>query len=195
MPSTHLSLHVHVIFSTKHRRPVLKAEWRSRLHAYLGGAVSGVEAVPLVIGGTADHVHLLLGLKATHRIADVIREIKRGSSNWLNDDLNIRGFAWQSGYGAFSVSPSALESVARYISLNKSFIIEEGLFRKNILSFLTSVVSYLTSAIYGMNKLSLASLQDALSFFDGSRDFRFAPIPGYLLESLRDTGSSYPPAS
>ena len=116
MPSTHLSLHVHVIFSTKHRRPVLKAEWRSRLHAYLGGAIRDVDAVPVVIGGTADHIHLLLGFKATHRIADVIREIKRGSSSWLNDDLNIRGFAWQSGYGAFSVSPSALDSVARYIA-------------------------------------------------------------------------------
>ena len=116
MPSTHLSLHVHVIFSTKHRRPVLKAEWRSRLHAYLGGAISGVEAVPVVIGGTEDHVHLLLGLRATHRIADMIREIKRGSSKWLNEALNISGFAWQSGYGAFSVSPSALDSVARYIA-------------------------------------------------------------------------------
>ena len=74
MPSTHLSLHVHVIFSTKYRRPVLKDEWRGRLHAYLGGAISGVDAVPVVIGGTADHVHLLLGLKARHRIADVIRK-------------------------------------------------------------------------------------------------------------------------
>jgi Transposase IS200 like len=80
MPSTHISLHVHVIFRTKHRRPVLDAEWRGRLHAYLGGALRGVEVVPVAIGGTADHVHLLLGLKATHRLADVMREVKRGSS-------------------------------------------------------------------------------------------------------------------
>jgi REP-associated tyrosine transposase len=78
MPSTHIS--IHVIFRTKHRRPVLDAEWRGRLHAYLGGALRGIEVVPLAIGGTADHVHLLLGLKATHRLADVMREVKRGSS-------------------------------------------------------------------------------------------------------------------
>jgi putative transposase len=116
MSSTHASLHIHVIFSTKHRRPILEAEWRSRLHAYLSGAVRNVEAAPVAIGGTADHVHLLLGLKPTHRVSDVMREIKRGSSNWLNNAFDVRGFAWQSGYGAFSVSPSALDSVARYIA-------------------------------------------------------------------------------
>lgn len=116
MPSTHVCLHFHVIFSTKNRQPILDVEWRSRLHAYLGGAVRYAEAVPVAIGGTADHVHLLLGLKATHRVTDVIREIKRGSSNWLNKALDVRGFAWQNGYGAFSVSPSALDTVARYIA-------------------------------------------------------------------------------
>ncbi len=116
MPSTHVSLHIHVIFCTKNCHPYLEAEWRSRLHAYLAGAIRNVEAVPVAIGGTADHVHLLLGLKATHRIADVLREIKRGSSNWLNDALDICGFSWQNGYGAFSVSPSALDLVARYIA-------------------------------------------------------------------------------
>jgi REP-associated tyrosine transposase len=136
MPSTHLSLHVHVIFSTKHRRPVLKAEWRSRLHAYLGGAIRDVEAVPVVIGGTADHVHLLRGLKATHRIAEVIREIKRGSSNWLKHDLNISGFSWQSGYGAFSVSPSALESVTRYIA-QQELHHRRRTFQEEYLEFLT----------------------------------------------------------
>jgi putative transposase len=116
MSSTHASLHVHVIFSTKHRLPVLDAEWRSRLHAYLGGAIRYAEAVPVAIGGTADHVHLLFGIKATQRIADVMRDVKRGSSNWLNDALDIRGFAWQNGYGAFSVSQSSLDSVASYIA-------------------------------------------------------------------------------
>jgi putative transposase len=116
MPSTHISLHVHVIFSTKHRRPLLDAEWRGRLHAYLGGALRGVEVVPVAIGGTADHVHLLLGLKATHRLADVMREVKRGSSHWVSNELKIGGFSWQSGYGAFSLSPSSLELVVKYIA-------------------------------------------------------------------------------
>jgi len=116
MPSTHICLHVHVIFSTKNRKPALDAEWRSRLHAYLGGASRGIDVLPMAIGGTADHVHLLLGMKAIHRISDVLREIKRGSSIWLTDSLDIRGFAWQRGYGAFSVSSAALDSVSRYIA-------------------------------------------------------------------------------
>lgn len=116
MPSIHISLHAHVIFSTKQCRPILEAEWRGRLHAYLGGAIRGVEAVPVAIGGAADHVHLLLGLKATHRLTDIVREIKQGSSNWLNYVFDIEGFAWQSGFGAFSVSPSALGAVGKYIA-------------------------------------------------------------------------------
>ena len=65
MPSTHLSLHYHIVFSTKDRAPITAAAWREQLHAYLGGLVRNVEDVPEAIGGVDDHVHLLLGLRAT----------------------------------------------------------------------------------------------------------------------------------
>jgi REP element-mobilizing transposase RayT len=102
MPSTHLSLHFHIVFSTKNRESLIAVEWRDRLHAYLGGV--------------ADHVHLLLGLNATARLADVVRDIKAVSSKWVHDETGDRSFAWQEGYGAFSVSPSHRENVRSYIA-------------------------------------------------------------------------------
>jgi REP element-mobilizing transposase RayT len=114
--STHLSLHYHLVFGTKHQRPLIVAEWRSRLHAYLGGAARALEAVPEAVGGVADHVHLLLGLRATHRLADVLRDVKRASSAWVHETLGERGFQWQDGYGAFTVGASSREAIVRYIA-------------------------------------------------------------------------------
>ena len=116
MPSTHLSLHYHLVFSTKDRRPLIVPEWRERLHAYLGGILNGMNAVPQAIGGVADHVHLLVGLKATHCLADVMRDLKRGSSEWVHDTVQDPAFAWQEGYGAFTVSANVRTNVRAYIA-------------------------------------------------------------------------------
>jgi putative transposase len=116
MPSTHLSLHYHFVFSTKDRRPIIATDWRQRLHAYLGGAVKAINGIPEIIGGTNDHVHALVGLRATHRLADVLREIKDTSSQWVHETLGVRDFAWQEGYGAFTVSVSQLATVKEYIA-------------------------------------------------------------------------------
>jgi len=116
MSSTHLSLHVHVVFGTKHQRSLIAPEWRSRLHAYLGGAAKTLEVIPEAVGGVADHVHLLLGLRATHRLADIIRDVKRTSSAWIHESICDKQFEWQDGYGAFTVSASLLETVKKYIA-------------------------------------------------------------------------------
>ena len=76
MASTHLSLHYHIVFSTKHREPSLDAAQRPRIHEYLGGTIRGLKGIPHAVGGTADHVHLLLSLRASHCLADVMREVK-----------------------------------------------------------------------------------------------------------------------
>lgn len=115
MPSTHVSLHYHLVFSTKERRPSIHDEVRERIHAYLGGVIRGMDGTPLEIGGTADHVHLLIGLKATHCVADVLRILKGDSSRWIHDDLRLSKFAWQEGYGAFTVSKSNVASVRQYV--------------------------------------------------------------------------------
>jgi putative transposase len=116
MPSTHLSLHYHLIFSTKNRHPFIKESWRGRLHAFLGGAVRSLEGVPEAVGGTGDHIHLLVGLRANHTLADVLRDIKSASSHWVHDTIGVRDFAWQDGYGAFTVSASLIEKVKIYIA-------------------------------------------------------------------------------
>jgi putative transposase len=115
MPSTHLSLHYHVIFSTKGRRRIIAEPWREELHTYVGGIVRDLSAIPRSIGGPGDHVHILLGLKATHTLADVVRDIKRGASTWIHKH-GVQKFEWQEGYGAFTVSPSQLTKVQRYIA-------------------------------------------------------------------------------
>ncbi|MCP5524535.1 MAG: IS200/IS605 family transposase [Verrucomicrobiales bacterium] len=115
MASTYLSLHFHVVFGTKDRRPLIRPEWRGQLHEYLGGTIRGLEGFSEGIGGVEDHVHLLVGLKATHRLADFMREFKKASSMWATEKYEPE-FAWQDGYAAFTVSASQLETVRRYIA-------------------------------------------------------------------------------
>ena len=116
MSSTYLSLHYHLVFSTKQRKPLIAAPWRGRLHEYLGGTTAGLDAFTQGIGGTADHVHLLVGLKATHCLADFVRELKKAGSIWGHDEIGSRGFAWQEGYAAFTVSATSRAGVKRYIA-------------------------------------------------------------------------------
>jgi REP element-mobilizing transposase RayT len=115
MPSTHSSLHIHIVFSTKERIPMISNEWRNRLHSYLGGIVKGLEGVPLAVGGIADHVHLLVGLKTSHRIDYLLRDVKADSSGWVHKEIGKTKFAWQKGYSVFTVSPSNIEGVKRYV--------------------------------------------------------------------------------
>jgi putative transposase len=115
MPSTHTSLHCHLVFSTKERLPLIAEEWRENLYAYLGGIVKGLDAIPLAIGGMKDHVHLLVGLKSSHRIDYFLRDLKADSSEWVHKDIGGKTFSWQKGYGAFSVSPSNIEGAKKYI--------------------------------------------------------------------------------
>lgn len=114
MGSTFFSLHYHIVFSTKARRPSIRTEWGPRLHSYLGGIIKGMNGVPETVGGVTDHVHLLASLRPTHRIADVLRDLKKDSTNWVKENFD-RSFKWQEGYAAFTVSPSAIKAVRRYI--------------------------------------------------------------------------------
>lgn len=117
MAHTYTNLLVHAVFSTKDRRPDLDAAVRSRLFPYLGGIVQSLHGKALIVNGTDDHVHTLLSLPATLAAADVMRAIKANSSRWVHETWPAkRDFAWQAGYGAFSVSHSNLEAVRKYIA-------------------------------------------------------------------------------
>ena len=116
MPSTYLSLHYHLVFGTKNREPLIAPEWRARLHDYLGGTIRGLDGFPEGVGGVADHVHLLIGLKATRCLADILRELKKASSAWVHEEIGLRSFAWQEGYAAFTVSATSRDAVRHYIA-------------------------------------------------------------------------------
>jgi len=135
MPSTHVSLHYHLIFSTKERYPFIADKWRGRLHAFLGGEVRTLNGHPTEIGGVSDHVHLLIGLRATHCLADVLRDIKAGSSKWVHDEVGLAAFSWQEGYGAFTVSPTQVDSVRKYIQ-NQEIHHRQKSFQEEYLEFL-----------------------------------------------------------
>jgi len=115
MPATYCSLHYHSTFSTKDRYPSITKDWRSNLHAYLGGIVRNLGGVPVAIGGIEDHVHVLMGLKATHTVAGVMRELKGGSSQWVHETVANKTFGWQPGYFGVTVSPAHIDRVKNYI--------------------------------------------------------------------------------
>ena len=94
---------------------MIQQTWRTDLHAYLGGIIRRANGIAESVDGVADHVHLLVGLRATHCLADVLRELKSVSSGWVHDEIGLPAFAWQEGYGAFTVSPSQRQAVRRYI--------------------------------------------------------------------------------
>ena len=107
---------VHVIFSTKNRVPFLQlSELRSEVHAYLTGTLRGLQCAPLQVGGVEDHVHILAGLSRTTSLAELIKNLKTSSTKIVKNKGHSH-FSWQSGYGAFSVSHSAKESVITYIA-------------------------------------------------------------------------------
>lgn len=155
MPATHLSLHFHVVFSTKNRDPRIDAEWRDRLHAFVGGVARTSHSIPEAIGGVADHVHILLGLNANARLSDVVRDIKAVSSKWVHDEIGDRTFAWQEGYGAFTVSPSHRDNVRSYIARQEG-ITGSGPFKRNIWNSSSAAAWSITNDIFGESRPSAA---------------------------------------
>ena len=115
MPQSLSQVYLHLVFSTKHRRPLLAdADLRRHTHAYLAGICENHRSHAVRIGGVADHVHILCRLGRTIAIADLIRELKRPSSGWLKEQ-GVADFDWQDGYGAFSVSPAHVHPLVAYI--------------------------------------------------------------------------------
>lgn len=116
MAHTFTNILIHAVFSTSGRAPLLADAIRPHAHAYIGGILRELHAIPIAIGGTADHVHLLTRMPTDLAISECMRVVKTNSSRWLKQRWPQRGaFAWQGGYGAFSVSESRRSAVIRYI--------------------------------------------------------------------------------
>jgi REP element-mobilizing transposase RayT len=116
MANTYTSLHYHFVFSTKNREHWIRQEFEQRIWAYLAGIAKANRMHPIQIGGIEDHVHCLLGAPATIAPAKIAQLIKGGSSIWIQETFPLlKGFKWQDGYGAFTVSKSNVLDVAEYI--------------------------------------------------------------------------------
>ena len=116
MASTLVKINVHLVFHVKSTGIRIREEDLERVFSYLGGIIRSVGGAPVQIGGMADHVHILSSLPKTMSLADFVRTIKADSSKWIKTlDDYYQPFAWQEGYGAFSVSPSQMKNTINYI--------------------------------------------------------------------------------
>ncbi len=112
--------YLHIIFSTKHRQPFITDDIEDELHAYLGGICKNLDCLPIKVGGYADHIHILCMLSKKIALMKLLEEIKSHSSKWIKTQGEaFSNFYWQDGYGAFSVNPSEVDIVIRYIDNQK----------------------------------------------------------------------------
>lgn len=108
--------YIHIIFSTKHRMPLIKEPVQTDLYKYIGGICNNMECYPLKIGGYTDHVHILCLLSKKIALMKLLEETKSHSSKWMKTKGDaLKQFYWQDGYGAFSVSPAQVDIVKAYI--------------------------------------------------------------------------------
>lgn len=116
MAHTYCSALFHCVFSTKDRYKMIEPDLQPRLWAYIGGLAREHSLTALTVGGTEDHVHILLSLSTSKTIANAMREIKSGSSHWMRETCKKPGFAWQEGYGAFSIGWTQVGATLAYIA-------------------------------------------------------------------------------
>jgi len=120
MPQSLSSILIHLVFSTKHREPLITPEIETELHKYLATIFRECKSPTLLIGGTEDHLHTLFALSRTLAVADLVEEVKTSSSKWIKTKgPEFRQFHWQAGYGAFSIGQSNVAALKRYIAGQK----------------------------------------------------------------------------
>jgi putative transposase len=117
MAGTYSQIYIQVVFAVKGRESLIHPDWRDELHSYVAGIIKGKNHKSIIVNGMSDHIHALIGLRP---VADLVRDVKNNSSNFINDrQLTREKFSWQEGYGAFSYSHSQLESVYDYILIQE----------------------------------------------------------------------------
>ena len=116
MPNTYTQIQIHYIFAVNNRESVIMPEWREELYKYITGIVKNRGQYPLAVGGWLDHVHLFVRMTPTMNPSDLMAEVKRSSSKWINEKRFTLGrFSWQEGFGAFSYAHSQVQNVIQYI--------------------------------------------------------------------------------
>ena len=116
MPNTYTQIHLQLVFAVKYRQAQIAPEWKKDLYKYMTGIIQHYGHKLLIINGTPDHIHLLVGMRPTQSLSDLMKHLKQDSSKWINDNhLTKSRFNWQEGYGAFSYGKSQLSAVSQYI--------------------------------------------------------------------------------
>jgi REP element-mobilizing transposase RayT len=116
MANTFTQIHIHAVFAVQNRMSLIQKSWQQRLYEYIIVIIKKHGHKVLSIGGMPDHVHILFGFRPTQALSNLIQEIKRDTSEWINKEKFVVGkFSWQEGYGAFSYSKSHISQVANYI--------------------------------------------------------------------------------
>ncbi|MBV9241297.1 MAG: IS200/IS605 family transposase [Acidobacteria bacterium] len=135
MPQSLTKVLLHIVFSTKHRQPLIDPAFEDRLCAYVNGIIHKQGCKLLIAGGTVDHIHLLVSLSKQIFISTLIGHIKRESSIWVKANGGPRDFYWQEGYGVFSIGQSQVQAVTKYIATQKQHHAKQG-FQDEFRSFL-----------------------------------------------------------
>jgi REP element-mobilizing transposase RayT len=136
MSSTFSQIYIQVVFAVKGRRSLIHSSWEEELYKYITGIVNNKKQKLLAINGTNNHIHILIGLKPSCRLSDLVREIKKSSNTFIKEKRFTRyKFEWQEGYGAFSYSHSALDNVIAYINNQKEHH-RKRTFKEEYLDFL-----------------------------------------------------------
>jgi REP element-mobilizing transposase RayT len=136
MPGTFSQIYIQVVFAVKGRESLIHKEWEERLYQYITGIVRTKEQKLIAINGMPDHIHVLIGMKPSCCLSDLVREIKKSSNDFINQKrLSKFRFRWQEGYGAFSYSHSQIDAVAKYI-LNQKEHHKKVTFKQEYIDFL-----------------------------------------------------------
>lgn len=136
MANSYSQIYIQVVFAVKHRDAVINIEWEERLYQYITGIVQNNGQKMLAIGGVPDHIHFLIGLKPDCCLSDLVREVKKASNEFINQNkLTPTKFYWQDGFGAFSYSRSQLDNVVKYV-LNQKEHHKKQSFKEEYLKFL-----------------------------------------------------------
>lgn len=116
MANTYRQIYVHFVFAVQNRIGLIKQAWKDDLYKYITGTISNKGHKLMAIGGVSDHIHILVSMSPTQSISDLMADVKRSSSLWINERKLVHGkFSWQSGYGAFTYAKSQISNVANYI--------------------------------------------------------------------------------
>ena len=136
MADTYTQIYIHIIFAVKGRSNLISSSWKNELYKYITGIITNEAQKLIAINGMPDHIHLLVGLKPTIALSNLVRDIKANSSRFVNEKSWIKGkFEWQHGFGAFSYSHSQLDTIINYIN-NQEEHHKKKTFKEEYISFL-----------------------------------------------------------